>query len=82
MFKKSLEKKEFPALWKTARVIPIFKGDENSKETYRQISVLPVVSRLFERLVLIQPYQHLNTNDLLAPSQSGFRTHILQPLLF
>ena len=29
---------------------------------------------LFERLVFNQLYQHLNTNDLLAPSQSGFRT--------
>ena len=49
MFNKSLEKKKFPALWKTARVIPIFKeGDKNAKENYRPISVLPVVSRLFE----------------------------------
>ena len=29
---------------------------------------------LFVRLVYNQLYQHLNTNDLLAPSQSGFRT--------
>ena len=75
MFNKSLEKREFPALWKTARVIPIFKeGDKNAKENYRPISVLPVVSRLFERLVFNQLYQHLITNDLLASSQSGFRT--------
>ena len=69
MFNKSLEKREFPALWKTARVIPIFKeGDKNAKENYRPISVLPVVSRLFERLVFNQLYQHLITNDLLASS--------------
>ena len=75
MFNRSLENREFPALWKTARVIPIFKeGDKNAKENYRPISVLPVVSRLFERLLYNQLYQHLNTNDLLAPSQSGFRT--------
>ena len=74
MFNKSLEKREFPALSKTARVIPIFIGDKNAKENYRPISVLPVVSRLFEKLVFNQLYQNLNTNDLLAPSQSGFRT--------
>ena len=75
MFNKSLEKREFPALWKTARVIPIFKeGDRNAKENYRPISVLPVVSRLFERLVFNQLYQHVNANDLLGPSQSGFST--------
>ena len=75
MFNMSLENREFPALWKTARVIPIFKeGDKNAKENYRPISVLPIVSRFFERLVYNQLYQHLNTNDLLTPSQSGFRT--------
>ena len=74
MFNRSLENRELPALWKTARVIPIFKeGDKNAKENYRPMSALPVVSRLFERLVYNQLYQHLNTNDLLAPSQSGFR---------
>ena len=75
MSNKSLGKREFPALWKTARVTPIFKeGDKNAKENYRAISVLPIVSRLLKRLVFNQLYQHLHTNDLLAPSQSGFRT--------
>ena len=75
MFNKSMEERKFHALWKTARVIPIFKdGDKNAKENYRPISVLPVVSWFFERLVHSQLYQHLNTNDILAPSQSGFRS--------
>ena len=74
MFNRFLENGEFPALWKAARVIPIFKGDKNAKENYRPISVLPVVSRLFEGLVYNQVYQHLKANDLLAPSQSAFRT--------
>ena len=75
MFNKSLEDREFPSLWKIARVIPIFKdGDKSAKENYRPISVLPVVSRLFEKLVYNQLYEYLNSNDLLAPSQSGFRS--------
>ena len=59
MFNRFLENREFPALWKAARVIPIFKGDKNAKENYRPISVLPVVSRLFEGLVYNQLYQYL-----------------------
>ena len=83
MSNKSLEKREFPALWKTARVTPIFKeGDKNAKENYRAISVLPIVSRLLKRLVFNQLYQHLHTNDLLAPSQSDSEHSILHPLLF
>ena len=43
------------------------------KSSYRPISVLPVVSRLFEKLVYNQLYQLLNENSLLASGQSGFR---------
>ena len=53
----------------------VFKdGDKSAKENYRPISVLPVVSRLSEKLVYNQLYQYLNLNDLLASNQSGFRT--------
>ena len=69
-------KVKFPSHWKMARVTPIFKGDKSSKVTYRPISVLPVVSRLFEKLVFNQLYEYFNTNSLLSSSQSGFRaTH-------
>ena len=75
IFNKSLEKGEFPTQWKMARVTPICKdGDKSVKNTYWSISVLPVVSRLFEKLVYNQLYQYLKENSLLASSQSGFRT--------
>ena len=40
---------------------------------YRPISVLPVVSKLIERVVFNQLYEYLNDNNLLTESQSGFR---------
>ena len=74
MFNKSLEKGEFPTQWKMARVTPIFKdGEKSAKNNYRPISVLPVLSRLFEKLVFNQLYQYLNENSLLSPGQFGFR---------
>ena len=80
LFNTSLETSIFPDLWKIARVAPIYKeGDKGEKSNYRPISVLPVISRLFERLVYNQLYQHLNSNSLLANEQSGFRT--LHPTL-
>ena len=39
---------------------------------YRTISVLPVVSKLIERVVFHQLYEYLNNNNLLTESQSGF----------
>ena len=39
----------FPESWKIARVTPIFKdGDQADKSNYRSISVLPVITKLFE----------------------------------
>ena len=56
-------------------MVPIYKeGDESGKSSHRTISVLPAISRLFERLVYDQLYQHLNSNNLLGKQQSGFRT--------
>ena len=75
LFNISLETSIFPMLWKISRVAPIYKeGDKSEKSNYRPISVLPVISRLFERLVYDQLYKHLNSNNLLAKEQSGFRT--------
>ena len=75
LFNTLLETSIFPDLWKIARVTPIYKeGDKSEKSSYHPISVLPVISRLFERLVYNQLYQHLNSNNLLANEQSGFRT--------
>ena len=64
----------FPDAWKTARVTPIFKeGLKTDPNNYRPISVLPLVSKLIERIVFNQLYQYLNNNYLLTDSQSGFR---------
>ena len=56
----------FPNAWKRARVLPI-------SNNYRPMSVLPVVSKLIERVVFNQLYEYLKNNNLLTESQSGFR---------
>ena len=56
----------FPDDWKIARVTPIYKdGSEDEISNSRPISVLPVVSRLFEKLVYDQFHGFLNVNKLL-----------------
>ena len=70
----SISQCKFPASWKIARVTPIFKdGDKSAKENYRPISVLPVISRLFEKVIYNQLYRYLNSNGFLSTNQSGFR---------
>ena len=50
------------------------KGKKDDPNNYRPISVIPVVAKIFEKLVHEQLYNYLNDNDLLANCQSGFRS--------
>ena len=75
LFNWSLSVGQLPDNWNTARVAPIFKkGSTQDKPNHRPISVLPVVSRVFEKLVFDQLYSHFNDNKLIFSDQSGFRS--------
>ena len=64
----------FPEDFKCAKVTPIFKSGKTSElSNYRPISVLPVFSKLLERIVYNRVYKHLTDNDLLYDKQFGFR---------
>ena len=39
---------------------------------YRPISVLPVIERLFEKLIANKLYQHMDDNEYFSSEQSGF----------
>ena len=75
IFERSTNTGIFPAEWKLARVTPIFKkGSRSDLDNYRPISVTPIVSKIFERIVYDQLYEYLNGNNLLTNCQSGFRS--------
>ena len=75
IFNFSIFSGSFPDSWKIARVAPIFKGGQrDDRSNYRPISVLPVVSRLFEKLIYDQLYHYLDKNRYLVSHQSGFRS--------
>lgn len=64
----------FPDLLKKARVVPIFKkGDETLVQNYRPISILPALSKIYERAMHDQITSYLDTHQLLNPNQYGFR---------
>ena len=65
----------FPSRWKVAKVTPIFKnqGSVEHKQNYRPISVLPMLSKLYERHLYEALYSHLSNNNFLYGLQSGFR---------
>ena len=64
----------FPDKLKVAKVIPVYKKDDNHVPgNYRPISLLPAISKIFEKVVYNQIYEYLNENKLLYTSQYGFR---------
>ena len=49
------------------------KGDEQSIKNYRPISLLPICSKFFERLIYNEMFTFFTENNLISPNQSGFR---------
>ena len=64
----------FPESLKIAKISPIFKKeDPHLTDNYRPISLLPVISKVFEKIAFKQVYEYFNKNKLLYKSQYGFR---------
>jgi len=64
----------FPDRLKFATVRPLFKkGDKRNKLNYRPISLLPVFSKILERVVQTRLINHLNDCNILRNEQYGFR---------
>lgn len=64
----------FPKAFKKAIVHPIFKsGDRNSTSNYRPISVLTVLSKIFEKIINNRLINFLDSNNILSSNQYGFR---------
>lgn len=59
---------------KIARINPIYKkGSPDVSENYRPISILPIFSKITEKILNEQILKYLETNNLLSDSQFGFR---------
>ena len=64
----------FPDSLKIAKIIPIYKkGEPTDLSNYIPISLLPTISKIFERIIHIQLQEYINRNNLLAEQQYGFR---------
>ena len=69
-----LQQSRFPTLLKRAVVKPIYKaGDKQQFSNYRPISLLPVISKLLEKLIYSRLNDHLDQNNILNENQFGFR---------
>ena len=64
----------FPDALKISKVIPLYKkGDEANLSNYRPITLLPSISKVFEKAILTQLTLYLEDNKIIHPHQYGFR---------
>lgn len=65
----------FPGYLKLARVIPLPKGGDSSLcSNYRPISILHILSKVYERVIHSQLYFYFDSNNIFYNHQYGFRS--------
>ena len=65
-----------PDKFKIAKLKPLFKkGSSTDPKNYRPISLLPLISKVLEKIIHDQTQSFLRENELLYKFQSGFRSH-------
>ena len=63
-----------PNMAKLAKIIPIYKAkDKKNISNYRPLSLLPVISKILEKVVHKNVYTFLEKNKVMYASQYGFR---------
>ena len=76
LINKSIQQGVFPVELKIARIIPLYKGENNQLiHNYRPISVLPFFSKIFEKIVYKYVVDFLDDNNIFYQYQFGFRKH-------
>ena len=74
LFNKCMAAGIFPAELKIAKVIPLFKsGKRHILSNYRPISILPLFSKIFEKLLHIRMTSFFDKENILSENQFGFR---------
>ncbi|KAF2358585.1 Reverse transcriptase domain [Trinorchestia longiramus] len=72
----SIATNKFPDQWKLSVIKPLHKaGDINTASNYRPISLLPVLSKILEKVISNQLLTHLDKSNLLHPNQYAYRKH-------
>ena len=76
LFNKCLKAVCFRDCWKVSSVVPVFKnvGERSTAKKYRPVSLLSVVSKVFEKLVNKRIFDHRKKCGLFSDFQYGLRS--------
>ena len=75
LFNCCMREGHYPASFKVARVVPVFKSEDPTQfSNYRPVSVLPILSQVFERVLKSRLVQFFAEKEVIIPGQYGFRS--------
>ena len=76
LFNNCLKESCFPDCWKVPWVVPVFKnvGERSTAKNYRRVSLLSMVSKVYEKLVNNRIVDHLEKCGLFSDFQYRFRS--------
>ena len=76
LFNKCLKESCFPDCWKVSSLVPVFKNVEerSAGKNYHPVSLLSVVSKVFEKFVNNRIVDYLEKCGLFSDFQYGFRS--------
>ena len=75
LFNRCIKEGCFPQYWRKSSVCPVFKnsGQHNDPSKYRPISLLSIISKVFESIIKNHITHHLEKHSLLSDNQYGFQ---------
>jgi hypothetical protein len=69
----SITTSTFPDIWKFAKIIPLLKSlssDPLLPKSYRPVALLPILSKVLEKIVFTQLVKYLEENNLIHPQST------------
>ena len=72
----SISTKIFPGLWKKSKVIPLLKKDDVlNPKNYRPVAIIPIFSKVLERVIFNQMVSYVTENNLIHPNHHAYRAN-------
>ena len=70
----SISTQTFPSGWKKSKVVPLYKKDDRlNPKNYRPVTIVPILSKVLERIIFNQMTEYLSSNRLIHPNHHAFR---------
>ena len=70
----SISSQEFPLFWKRSKIIPLHKKEDLlNPKNYRPVAIVPIFSKVLERVIFNQLVTYLTENELIHPNHHAYR---------